>query len=61
MTKKGRQSKDKKSIAGQTKRNKQKDAYGVSYDRRKGFWTRIDKAILEEGRLLHSWLLPIRI
>ena len=45
----------------QGKRNKSTDAYGNRYDRRRGFWSNIDRAVLKEGRLLDSWLMPMRV
>lgn len=60
MTEKSNSIKDKKSSC-QRKRNKTTDAYGYKYDRRKGLWSRLDTAILKEGRLLDSWLIPLRI
>jgi len=50
---------DKKKRQG--KRNKSTDAYVNKCDRRKGFWSNIDRAVLKEGRLLDSWLLPLRV
>jgi hypothetical protein len=59
MTEKTSAKKDKK--CGKKSRNKTTDAFGNKYDKRKGHWTDLDKAILEEGRLLDSWLTPQRV
>ena len=59
MTGKCSRNRDKK--ASQRNRNKSTDAYGDRYDRRKGHWTDLDRAVLEEGRLLDSWLSPLRV
>ena len=61
MTGRNSENKHKKDTKGQKKRNKTMDASGRKYDTRKGSWGGLNKAIIEEGRLLDSWLTPLRI
>ena len=53
--------KESKDIKGKRARNKTTDADGKKYDRRKGHWTAIDKAIVCEGEVMMEWLTPERV
>lgn len=41
-----------------TKRNKNTNAKGEEYDKRKGSFTAIDRVFMNEGMLLNDWLTP---
>lgn len=53
--------KESKDIKGKRARNKTTNADGEKYDKRKGYWTAIDKAIVREGEVMMDWLTPERV
>lgn len=53
--------KESKDIKGKRTRNKTTNADGEKYDKRKGYWTAIDKAIAREGEVMMEWLTPERV
>ncbi len=48
-------------IKAKKTRNKKTNAAGEEYDKRDGFWSLIDKAIVLEGEALMDWLTPERV